>query len=75
MIAQAEEDWGDVDAAFQKADVVIDRTYHTKQVQQSMMETFRSYTYLDEFGRLVIVSSTQVPFHVRRHCRDGTGNS
>ena len=66
IIAQAEEDWGDVDAAFQKADVVIDRTYHTKQVQQSMMETFRAYTYLDEFGRLVIVSSTQVPFHVRR---------
>ena len=30
------------------------------------METFRSYTYLEHFGRLVIVSSTQVPFHVRR---------
>ena len=30
------------------------------------METFRSYTFLDAFGRLNIVSSTQIPFHVRR---------
>ena len=31
-----------------------------------MMETFRTYTYMDAYGRLNIVSSTQVPFHVRR---------
>lgn len=30
------------------------------------METFRAYTYLDHFGRLNVVASTQVPFHVRR---------
>ena len=30
------------------------------------METFRTYTYMDAYGRLNIVSSTQVPFHVRR---------
>ena len=30
------------------------------------METFRAYTYLDYFGRLNVVASTQVPFHVRR---------
>lgn len=30
------------------------------------METFRAYAYKDAFGRLTIVSSTQVPFHVRR---------
>lgn len=30
------------------------------------METFRSYTYLDHFGRMNVVTSTQVPFHVRR---------
>lgn len=34
--------------------------------QQSMMETFRTYTYMDAYGRLNVVSSTQVPFHVRR---------
>ena len=47
-------------------DCVVERTYHTKANQQAMMETFRSYTYMDHFGRLNIVSSTQVPFHVRR---------
>lgn len=30
------------------------------------METFRTYCYMDHFGRLNVVSSTQVPFHVRR---------
>ena len=45
---------------------VVDRTYHTKANQQTMMETFRAYTYLDHFGRLNVVASTQVPFHVRR---------
>lgn len=31
-----------------------------------MMETFRTYTQMDTYGRLNIISSTQVPFHVRR---------
>lgn len=66
LVAQAEEDWGDVEGTLASSDIVIDRTYHTKQVQQSMMETFRAYSYKDMYGRLTIVSSTQVPFHVRR---------
>lgn len=66
IVAQAKEDWGDVEGTLAASDIVIDRTYHTKQMQQSMMETFRAYSYKDMFGRLTIVSSTQVPFHVRR---------
>ena len=31
-----------------------------------MMETFRTACYMDHFGRLVVLSSTQIPFHVRR---------
>ena len=31
-----------------------------------MMETFRTACYMDHFGRLIVLSSTQVPFHVRR---------
>ena len=31
-----------------------------------MMETFRTYCYIDTYGRLVVVSSTQIVFHVRR---------
>ena len=66
IVAQSGEDWGDVEGELDRAEIVIDRTYHTKQVQQSMIETFRSYSYLDAYGRLVVVSSTQVPFHIRR---------
>ena len=66
LVASAKEDWGDVDDLLATSDVVVDRTYHTKQAQQSMMEIFRTFAYKDMFGRLVIVSSTQVPFHVRR---------
>ena len=53
---------GDVEAVLAKCDHVIDRVYHTKANQQAMMETFRTYTYLDAYGRLNVVSSTQVPF-------------
>lgn len=57
---------GDLEGAFAKCDLVLERTYRTKANNQAMMETFRTYSYLDEYGRLTVVSSTQVPFHVRR---------
>ena len=57
---------GDVDAEFEKCKYVIEETYLTKANQQTMMETFRAYTYKDAYGRLVCVAATQVPFHVRR---------
>lgn len=57
---------GDIDAVLAACDYVVDRVYHTKANQQAMMETFRTYTYMDAYGRLNVVSSTQVPFHVRR---------
>ncbi|WP_293985769.1 xanthine dehydrogenase family protein molybdopterin-binding subunit [uncultured Megasphaera sp.] len=66
LVSKASEEHGDVDALLAASDVVIDRTYHTRQNQQGAMETFRAYAYKDAFGRLTIVSSTQVPFHVRR---------
>ena len=40
--------------------------YHTKANQQTMMETFRTGCYMDTYGRLNIVSSTQIVYHVRR---------
>ncbi len=59
-------DSSEVDDILASCDYVIDRTYHTKANQQAMMETFRTYTTMDTYGRLNITSSTQVPFHVRR---------
>ena len=57
---------GDVDAVLADCDEVVDHVYHTKACQQAMMETFRTYTEMDPYGRLHIVSSTQIVFHVRR---------
>ena len=57
---------GDVDAVLADCDEVIEHTYHTKACQQAMMETFRTYTEIDAYGRLHVVSSTQIVFHVRR---------
>lgn len=57
---------GDVEAAMAGCDVVVEGTYYTKANAQAMMETFRTYTYLDHNRRLNVVSSTQVPFHCRR---------
>lgn len=66
LCAAREESSGDVEAVLKACKYTVDRTYHTKANQQAMMETFRSYTYLDHFGRMNVVTSTQVPFHVRR---------
>ena len=57
---------GDVDGVMKDCDIVMEGTYHVKAMQQSMMETFRTATYLDTYGRINILSSTQIPFHVRR---------
>lgn len=58
--------FGDVDEELSKCAHVIEQTYHTKANSQAMMETFRTFTEMDVYGRLNITSSTQVPFHVRR---------
>ncbi len=65
--------WGDVEEVLSTCDVVIDQTYRVQAANQVMMETFRTYCYKDPYGRLVIVSSTQVPFHVRRIISNALG--
>lgn len=60
------EEVGDVDAMLEKCAYTVDQVYHTKANQQTMMETFCTYCYMDHFQRLTVVSSTQIPFHIRR---------
>ena len=60
------EEVGEVDAMLEKCAYTVDQVYHTKANQQTMMETFRTYCYMDHFQRLTVVSSTQIPFHIRR---------
>ena len=66
LCASAVEEHGNVDEVLSKCKYTVERTYHTKANQQTMMETFRTACYLDHFGRLIVLSSTQIPFHVRR---------
>ncbi len=57
---------GDVDTILEECDIRFTRTFHTKACHQAMMETFRTYTEIDTYGRLHVVSSTQIVFHCRR---------
>lgn len=66
LVASERSEHGDVDGVLADCDIVLDRTYHTKAFNQAMMETFRTYTSYDRYGRLHVISSTQIVFHVRR---------
>ena len=58
---------GDIEGELAKCDYVVEDTYFDQATLQTAMETFRTFCTLDQFGRLVCTSSTQIPFHVRRH--------
>lgn len=57
---------GDVDAVISDCEVSFSHAYHMRAFNQAMMETFRTYTCLDRYGRLHVISSTQIVFHVHR---------
>lgn len=60
-------EFGDVEKELAASEVVIEKTYNTQAQAHCMMETYRASTCYDVNGRLQVTSSTQVPFHVRRH--------
>ncbi|MFN8481925.1 MAG: molybdopterin cofactor-binding domain-containing protein [Anaerolineae bacterium] len=66
LAAQIHIDIGDVDAGFALADRIFEAEYRVPKVQQVSIEPHIVVTYWDEDDRLVIRTSTQVPFHVRR---------
>lgn len=66
LCASAKDGQGDVDKVMEECDIVLEHKYHTKADSQAMMETFRTYTCMDPYGRLHVTSSTQIIFHVRR---------
>ena len=61
-------DWevGDVEAGFAQADRIFEATYYSPKVQQTPLEPHVVVTWWNEDDRLVIRTSTQVPFHARR---------
>ena len=66
LAAEIRIDIGDVEVGFTEADLIIEGTYHVPKVQQAHIEPHVVVTYWDEDDRLVIRTSTQVPFHLRR---------
>ena len=66
LAAHIHIDIGDVEKGFAEADFVIEGEYQVPKVQQAHIEPHVVVTYWDEDDRLVIRTSTQVPFHVRR---------
>ena len=56
---------GDVDAALAASDVVVSGTWRTQRVSHGQLETHGAVGWIDDDGRLVVRTSTQVPFLVR----------
>jgi putative selenate reductase molybdopterin-binding subunit len=57
---------GNVEEGFREADFVFEREYRTHRQQHVPLETHVTLSWLDADGRLVIRTSTQVPYHCRR---------
>jgi CO/xanthine dehydrogenase Mo-binding subunit len=66
IVCSEKYDHGKIEKEFENCEVIVEETYYTQAQAHAMMETFRAFTYLDHAGRLTCVSSTQIPFHVRR---------
>ncbi len=66
LAARIHIDIGDVEKGFAEADLVFEHEYEVPKVQQAHIEPHAVVTYWDENDRLVIRTSTQVPFHARR---------
>ncbi len=73
LCASASETHGDIEGVLASCDEVVEHTYHIKACNQAMMETFRTYTEMDRYGRLHVVSSTQIIFHCRRIIANALG--
>ena len=66
LVYHIEAEVGDPDQAFKDSDNIIEGEFKTPKQQHAQMEPHICITYLDEDNRLVVRTSTQVPFHVRR---------
>ena len=64
---------GNVEESLKSCDVIAKGKYFTQAQGHGMMESYRAYSYIDQYGGLVIVASTQIPFHVRRDVAQALG--
>lgn len=73
LVARVEMDIGNVDGGLREADVVVERTFRAHYAQHCPIEPHICLAYPDADGRIVVVTSTQVPFHARRITARATG--
>ncbi len=66
IAADVRMDVGNLEKGMAEADVKIDEIFYTGYAQHCPIEPHVSMAHIDSDGRLVITTSTQVPFHVRR---------
>jgi probable selenate reductase molybdenum-binding subunit len=66
IVAKVGMDAGEFEKALAEADFSFDHTYETPYAQHCPIETYVSMAHIDSRGRVVIQTSTQVPFHCRR---------
>ena len=66
IVHHIEAEVGEIDQAFADADHVFEGEFRTPKQQHGQMELHVCITYFDEDNRMVVLTSTQVPFHVRR---------
>ncbi|MBN1231277.1 MAG: molybdopterin-dependent oxidoreductase [Anaerolineales bacterium] len=66
LAAEIRIDIGDVNKGFETADRIFEHDFEVPKVQQSHIEPHVCITWWDSDDRLVIRTSTQVPFHARR---------
>ena len=57
---------GDFSAAMSQADIIVEGEYRVPFISHAVLEPHVCTAYLDGYDRLIVVSSTQVPYHTRR---------
>ncbi|OGO78130.1 MAG: aldehyde oxidase [Clostridiales bacterium GWB2_37_7] len=73
IAAEYNMSFGSMEEALGKCDYIVSETYYTQAQNHTAMETHSCFSYVDLYGRLTIVSSTQTPFHVRRIVAEALG--
>ena len=73
IVSQFDYGHGDVEEGFKDCEIIMERTYNTQGQAHCMMETLRAYSYLDERGRIVVISANQSVYHMRRQTAKAIG--
>ena len=66
LAAEVQIAFGDLEEGFAEAEFIEEHDYSLPAASHCAMEPHAAVAYIDQRGRLVVISTTQVPFHARR---------